>query len=210
MVISRPPSGLGRSSPHRRSAAQAVAWLLVTTGRPMAFSISAAVGFIALSGIAVLNGLVMVTSIQALMDDGMGRAKAAYEGAMMRLRPVVMTALVASLGFVPMALATNSNPGSSPCTSPAAIMNLACHLFGFTPAEALAGFTVAAARALGLEDSHGRLAPGLKADFAIWDAEHPAELAAHIGGGLCHAVVKSGRLVHVNQCLNPTLHLFDV
>ncbi len=76
--------------------------------RGMPFSISAAVGFIALSGIAVLNGLVMVTSIQALMANGMERAKAAYEGAMMRLRPVVMTALVASLGFVPMAIATGS------------------------------------------------------------------------------------------------------
>ena len=76
--------------------------------RGMPFSISAAVGFIALSGIAVLNGLVMVTSIQALMEGGMDRAKAAYEGAMMRLRPVVMTALVASLGFVPMAMATGA------------------------------------------------------------------------------------------------------
>ncbi|ARS28350.1 efflux RND transporter permease subunit [Sphingomonas sp. KC8] len=76
--------------------------------RGMPFSISAAVGFIALSGIAVLNGLVMVTSIQELMARGMDRAKAAYEGAMMRLRPVVMTALVASLGFVPMAIATGS------------------------------------------------------------------------------------------------------
>jgi len=76
--------------------------------RGMPFSISAAVGFIALSGIAVLNGLVMVTSIQGLMASGMERAKAAREGAMMRLRPVVMTALVASLGFVPMALATGA------------------------------------------------------------------------------------------------------
>ncbi|HWK42811.1 MAG TPA: CusA/CzcA family heavy metal efflux RND transporter [Croceibacterium sp.] len=76
--------------------------------RGMPFSISAAVGFIALSGIAVLNGLVMVTSIQTLMANGMDRARAAYDGAMMRLRPVVMTALVASLGFVPMAIATGS------------------------------------------------------------------------------------------------------
>ena len=76
--------------------------------RGMPFSISAAVGFIALSGIAVLNGLVMVTSIQDLMARGVDRAKAAHEGAMARLRPVVMTALVASLGFVPMALATGS------------------------------------------------------------------------------------------------------
>ncbi len=79
---------------------------LFLTGMP--FSISAAVGFIALSGIAVLNGLVMVTSIQDLMVRGVDRATAAYEGAMARLRPVVMTALVASLGFVPMALATGS------------------------------------------------------------------------------------------------------
>ncbi|MFC4253913.1 CusA/CzcA family heavy metal efflux RND transporter [Altererythrobacter xixiisoli] len=76
--------------------------------RGMPFSISAAVGFIALSGIAVLNGLVMVTSIQDLMDRGMERALAAREGALTRLRPVVMTALVASLGFVPMALATGA------------------------------------------------------------------------------------------------------
>src|SRR3546814_12203364 len=74
----------------------------------MPFSISAAVGFIALSGIAVLNGLVMVTSIQELMARGMDRAKAAHEGAMMRLRPVVMTALVASFGFVPMAIASGA------------------------------------------------------------------------------------------------------
>ncbi|WP_267349830.1 CusA/CzcA family heavy metal efflux RND transporter [Sphingomonas sp. GM_Shp_2] len=72
--------------------------------RGMPFSISAAVGFIALSGIAVLNGLVMVSSIHDLMAQGMDRTRAAHEGALARLRPVVMTALVASLGFVPMAL----------------------------------------------------------------------------------------------------------
>ncbi len=72
--------------------------------RGMDFSISAAVGFIALSGIAVLNGLVMVSSIQDLVRAGVARAEAARAGAMQRLRPVVMTALVASLGFVPMAL----------------------------------------------------------------------------------------------------------
>jgi len=72
--------------------------------RGMDFSISAAVGFIALSGIAVLNGLVMVSSIQDLIRSGMARSEAARAGALQRLRPVVMTALVASLGFVPMAL----------------------------------------------------------------------------------------------------------
>jgi cobalt-zinc-cadmium resistance protein CzcA len=72
--------------------------------RGMDFSISAAVGFIALSGIAVLNGLVMLSSIQDLMRSGMDRMEAARLGAVQRLRPVVMTALVASLGFVPMAI----------------------------------------------------------------------------------------------------------
>ena len=74
--------------------------------RGIPFSISAAVGFIALSGIAVLNGLVMVTFIRRLRADGRPLTEAITEGALTRLRPVLMTALVASLGFVPMALNT--------------------------------------------------------------------------------------------------------
>lgn len=76
--------------------------------RDMPFSISAAVGFIALSGIAVLNGLVMLTYINQLAEGGKPLDKAIPEGALTRLRPVLMTALVASLGFVPMALATGT------------------------------------------------------------------------------------------------------
>lgn len=76
--------------------------------RGMPFSVSAAVGFIALSGIAVLNGLVMLTYIKQLMAGGRDRLQAISEGALTRLRPVAMTALVASLGFVPMALATGT------------------------------------------------------------------------------------------------------
>jgi cobalt-zinc-cadmium resistance protein CzcA len=76
--------------------------------RDMPFSISAAVGFIALSGVAVLNGLVMVTYINQLRLRGAARDEAIFQGAMTRLRPVLMTALVASLGFVPMALATGT------------------------------------------------------------------------------------------------------
>ena len=76
--------------------------------RDMPFSISAAVGFIALSGIAVLNGLVMVTYINQLRQKGYDIAEAIKEGALTRLRPVLMTALVASFGFVPMALATGT------------------------------------------------------------------------------------------------------
>ena len=76
--------------------------------RGMPFSISAAVGFIALSGIAVLNGLVMITYINQLRQKGLDVIDAIKEGALTRLRPVMMTALVASLGFVPMALATGT------------------------------------------------------------------------------------------------------
>ncbi|MEG3175463.1 CusA/CzcA family heavy metal efflux RND transporter [Sphingomonas sp. RB3P16] len=85
-----------------------VGGILLLFARGMDFSISAAVGFIALSGIAGLNGLVMVSAVQDLVRAGMDRAEAARTGALQRLRPVVMTALVASLGFVPMAFATGA------------------------------------------------------------------------------------------------------
>jgi heavy metal efflux system protein len=76
--------------------------------RDMPFSVSAAVGFIALSGVAVLNGLVMLTYVRQLIASGRSPLDAIHEGAMTRFRPVAMTALVASLGFVPMALATGT------------------------------------------------------------------------------------------------------
>lgn len=78
--------------------------------RGIPLSISAVVGFIALSGVAVLNGVVMITLMQRLLREGMPLEQAVYEGCLQRLRAVLMTALVASLGFVPMALATG--PGS--------------------------------------------------------------------------------------------------
>jgi cobalt-zinc-cadmium resistance protein CzcA len=76
--------------------------------RDMPFSISAAVGFIALSGVAVLNGLVMVTFINQMREEGEELEDAIIHGSIVRLRPVLMTALVAALGFVPMAIATGS------------------------------------------------------------------------------------------------------
>ena len=81
---------------------------------------------------------------------------------------------------VPMALATDANPGSSPLTSLLLAMNMGCTLFRMTPAEALAGVTRNAAKALGLHDT-GMLRPGLRADLALWNVSHPAELAYRVG-----------------------------
>ena len=78
------------------------------SGSGHSLSISAGVGFIALSGVAVLNGLVMIAFIKGLLEEGRPLSEAVREGALVRLRPVLMTALVASLGFVPMALATGT------------------------------------------------------------------------------------------------------
>ena len=92
---------------------------------------------------------------------------------------------------VPMALATDCNPGSSPVTSLLLIMNMACTLFRMTPSEALAGVTSNAAFALGLNDT-GRILPGLRADLAIWNVEHPAELSYRVGTNLLHQRLFSG------------------
>ena len=81
---------------------------------------------------------------------------------------------------VPMAVATDWNPGSSPLGSLRLAMNMACTLFGLTPAEALAGTTRNAARALGLDDC-GFIAPGMRADLALWDVKDPAELSCSFG-----------------------------
>jgi imidazolonepropionase len=94
---------------------------------------------------------------------------------------------------VPMALATDCNPGSSPMTSLLLAMNMGCTLFRMTPEEALRGVTVNAARALGLEDC-GRIAVGQRADLAVWNVEHPAELAYRIGFNPLHRRVFGGAL----------------
>jgi imidazolonepropionase len=94
-----------------------------------------------------------------------------------------------------MAVATDCNPGTSPLASLTTAMNLACTLFRLTPAEALAGATRHAARALGLTD-RGRLAVGLRADLALWNADHPAELAARLGPSSLATRVVAGRPDH--------------
>lgn len=92
---------------------------------------------------------------------------------------------------VPIAVATDCNPGSSPLTSILLTMNMSCTLFSLMPEEVLRGTTVNAASALGLTD-RGRLAPGLRADLAVWDVQAPAELAYRIGFNPLHAHMIGG------------------
>ena len=95
---------------------------------------------------------------------------------------------------VPVALATDCNPGSSPAESLLLMMNMGCTLFRMTPEEALAGVTRNAAKALGLDD-RGVLEKGKRADLVIWDVEHPAELSYRFGVNPCNTVVQSGKIV---------------
>jgi imidazolonepropionase len=92
---------------------------------------------------------------------------------------------------VPLAVATDCNPGTSPMTSLLLAMNMACTLWRLTPLEALQGVTVNAARALGLSD-RGTLEAGKRADFALWDIARPADLAYAIGANPCRGVVRAG------------------
>jgi len=93
---------------------------------------------------------------------------------------------------VPIAIATDHNPGSSPTLSPLLMLNMACTLFRLTPEEALRGMTVNAARALDLRD-RGMLAAGRRADFVAWNVEHPNELSYWFGHNPCARVVVGGR-----------------
>lgn len=107
-----------------------------------------------------------------------------------KLPPV---ALLREHGVV-MAISTDCNPGSSPCTSLLLMLNMACTLFRLTPEEALAGVTRHAAKALGLDD-RGVIAPGKRADLVLWDVAHPAQLAYDVGANPRLQTVFQGELV---------------
>ncbi len=97
---------------------------------------------------------------------------------------------------VRMAVATDSNPGSSPACSLLLMLSMACRFFALTPEEALAGVTREAAAALGLASSRGTLERGKRADFVLWDIQEPAELAYRFGYNPCRQVVQAGHVVH--------------
>ncbi len=114
-------------------------------------------------------------------------------GAYYFLRETVMPPVAAlRAAGVPIAIATDHNPGSSPALSLLLMLSLACTLFRLTPEEAWRGVTVNAARALGLAD-RGVLRAGARADLAVWDAEHPRELAYRFGHNPCQRVFVAGR-----------------
>jgi imidazolonepropionase len=93
---------------------------------------------------------------------------------------------------VPIAIATDHNPGTSPVLSPLLMIQMACTLFRLTPEEALRGITANAARALGIAATHGTIEPGKRADLAVFDLEHPRELAYRVGGNPCRRVFRGG------------------
>ena len=96
---------------------------------------------------------------------------------------------------VPMAIATDSNPGSSPLCSLQLMLNMACTLFRMTPYEALSGVTINAAKALGIQDKVGTLAVGKQADLVLWNIEHPAQLSYQFGVNPCAQVIKNGEVL---------------
>jgi len=112
-------------------------------------------------------------------------------------RPPPIAALRAA--GVPMAVATDANPGTSPLTSLLLAMNMACTLWRLHPREALAGCTLNAARALGRAADIGSLEVGKRADLALWDIARPADLAYAMGFNPCRAVVNGGLLRPAQQ-----------
>ncbi|MCH8323397.1 MAG: amidohydrolase family protein, partial [Proteobacteria bacterium] len=96
---------------------------------------------------------------------------------------------------VPIAVATDCNPGTSPALSLRLMMNMACTLFGLTPDEALTGVTLNAAKALGLDQELGSLEVGKTASIALWDTDNPAALCYWLGGNLLEALYLDGQPV---------------
>lgn len=131
------------------------------------------------------------TSIEAMAQAG--TVAVLLPGAYYFLRETKLPPLAGlRAASVPIAVATDCNPGTSPMTSLLLVMNMACTLFKMTPLEALQGTTRNAAKALGMSDQIGQLAIGMKADFALWSVDRPADLSYSIGANPSSGVVFNG------------------
>ena len=151
--------------------------------------------------LAARYGALSVDHIEYLDEDGVdaiaksGTVAVLLPGAFYYLREKQAPPVAALRAKnVPIAIATDLNPGSSPVHSLLITMNMACVLFGLTPEEALMGVTTNAAKALGLHD-RGIIAPGMKADLALWDVERPGDLAYPLGLNPLAAVIRDGEIV---------------
>ena len=151
--------------------------------------------------LAARFGALSVDHIEYLDEDGVaaiaksGTVAVLLPGAFYYLREKQLPPVAALRSQnVPIAIATDLNPGSSPVHSLLTTMNMACVLFGLTAEEALLGVTANAARALGVKD-RGRIAAGLKADLALWDVERPGDLAYPLGLNPLAAVIRNGEIV---------------
>ena len=150
------------------------------------------------AALAARHGALSCDHLEHLSPDGVaamaqaGTVAVLLPGAYYFLRDTTLPPVQALRDAgVPMAIATDHNPGSSPTLSLLLMLNMACTLFRLTPEEAWRGVTVHAARALGLHD-RGTLAPGQRADLVVWNAEHPREMAYRFGHNPCQRVVFGG------------------
>ncbi|MDM0046672.1 imidazolonepropionase [Variovorax dokdonensis] len=151
--------------------------------------------------LAARYGALSCDHIEHLSADGIAAMKAAgsvavlLPGAYYTLRDTHLPPIEAlRAAGVPMAVSTDHNPGTSPALSLLLMVNMACTLFRLTVPEALAGVTAHAARALGLQDTHGRIDVGLPANFVLWNVQEPAELAYWFGQRPVRCVVRQGRI----------------
>ena len=153
------------------------------------------------SALAARFGALSCDHIEHLNPEGIAAMKAAgtvavlLPGAYYTLRDTHLPPIEALReAGVPMAVSTDHNPGTSPALSLLLMANMACTLFRLTVPEALAGITRHAARALGLQDTHGALAAGRPANFVLWDLDDAAELAYWFGQRPACTVVRQGRV----------------